>query len=420
MNILFLSTKSPYPLINGHSLRTYHILKGAAERHRVTLVTFVQQPEHELKEENIRHLRTFCHAVHLFRVPLDMSRTRLAAALFLNLFSRQPFVARKYDSSAMREKIREIIREEDIDLVHVDMLPLTAYLDEFSGLAKVLVNHNVESVRLFRWFQAESNWLKKLYLGIQWAKLRRYERAAVQKFDGCVAVSETDRSLLEERGADGCFYVVPNGTDTEFFKPCGRPKIENSVLWFGHMDVHTNRDAVLYFWREIYPVLRRRCPDVHVRFVGTAPPREIAHAADKDPRVTVTGFVEDIRPYVDEAHVVVVPIRIGSGTRLKILDAMAMGKAIVSTSVGCEGLAVTDGENILVADDPEDFSRKVVMLLRDAELRRTLEGNALQLAKECAWQKMCSLQEKVYQEVARPAPLKDSDANSETEGVVRK
>ncbi len=400
MNILFLSTRSPYPLISGHSLRTYHILKGAAQKHNVILVTFVQL-EDELKKENLDHLRIFCRAVHPFRVPVDMSKIRLAASLVVNLFSSLPFVAQKYDAPMMREKIREIIKTESIDLIHVDMLPLAIYIDEFKDLPKILVNHNVESIRLHRWYQTEPNVLKKAYLGIQWPKLRSFERSAMDKFDGCVVVSETDKQLLREMGINNKLFVVPNGTDTEFFKPRGKAKIENSVLWIGHMDVHTNKDAVLYFWREIYPLLRKRYPQVQMTFVGTAPPKEIADAAKEDAQIKATGFVEDIRPYVDESAVMVVPIRIGSGTRLKILDAMAMGKAIVSTSVGCEGLNVTHGKNILIADDPEEFTNRTIGLLKNPDMRMSLERNARKLAKTYDWDLIREKQEIVYQEAIK-------------------
>ena len=138
---------------------------------------------------------------------------------FFNLFSSLPFVAQKYDVPAMRQKIREIIKTENIDLVHVDMLPLTVYINEFEQLPKILVNHNVESVRLYRWFRTEPNLLKKAYLGIQWLKLRSFERSAMNKFDGCVVVSEIDKELLKGMGVNSKLFVVPNGTDTKFFKP---------------------------------------------------------------------------------------------------------------------------------------------------------------------------------------------------------
>lgn len=400
MNILFLSTRNPYPLISGHSLRTYHVLRGAAQKHNVTLVTFVQLVE-ELKKENLEHLRSFCRDVYPFRIPVDRSRIKLAASLFLNLFSPLPFVAQKYDASMMRRKIREIISTDHIDLVHVDMLPLTVYLNEFRDLPKVLVNHNVESVRLYRWFQTEPNILKKTYLGIQLLKLRRFERSAMNKFDCCVVVSEIDKQLLRQMGINNKMFVVPNGTDTQFFKSTGKKTIENSVLWIGHMDVHTNRDAVLYFWREIYPVLRKDYPSLRMTFVGTAPPKEIADAAKRDTQLKVTGFVDDIRSYLDETAVMVVPIRIGSGTRLKILDAMAMGKAIVSTSVGCEGLNVKDGKNILVADNPEDFSKRVIELLKNKDMRKNLGKKALKVAETYDWNLIGAKQEVVYQEAIR-------------------
>jgi len=399
MNILFLSTRSPYPLISGHSLRTYHILKGAAQNHNVTFVTFVQLPEHELKKENLDHLRSFCKAVHPFEIPADLSRIILAKMLFLNLFSFLPFVAKKYDAPLMRQKIREIIQKDHIDLVHVDMLPLTVYMNEFQTLPKILVNHNVESVRLYRWFKTEPNPAKKAFLGLQWLKLRSFERSAMEKFDACVVVSEKDKELLRSMGVQNKLFVVPNGTDTEFFQPDNRKVVENSVLWLGHMDVHTNRDAVLYFWKDIYPILRKKYPRVHMTFVGTAPPKEIEEAAKTDGQVKVTGFVEDIRPYIGETAVMVVPIRIGSGTRLKILDAMAMGKAIVSTSVGCEGLNVDNGENILIADDPEGFANQVVSVLEHPERRSEIETNAVELAKSYDWGLITGLQETVYDQV---------------------
>jgi polysaccharide biosynthesis protein PslH len=397
MNILFLSTRSPYPLISGHSLRTYHILKGAAQNHNVTLVTFVQLPKHELKEENLQHLRSFCKEVYPFKISSDFSRLKFASGLFMNLFSFEPFVAKKYNVPEVRGKIREILNTEKIDLVHVDMLPLSVYINEFEELPKILVNHNVESVRLYRWYQTESNPVKKAYLGIQYPKLRSFEKSAMEKFDCCVTVSEKDKELLREMGVKNSIVVVPNGTDTTFFKPMGRKKIDNSVLWLGHMDVHTNKDAVIYFWREILPLLQKQYPQVRMTFVGSAPPEEIADAASRNGHIKVTGFVDDVRPYIDEAEVMVVPLRIGSGTRLKILDAMAMGKAIVSTSVGCEGLEVTDGDNILIADTPKEVAKRTALLLRNPAIRQKIENNARKVAENYDWRHIIEKQEAAYQ-----------------------
>jgi glycosyltransferase involved in cell wall biosynthesis len=400
MNILALSTRSPYPLISGHSLRTYHILKGAANRHNVTLVTFVQLEE-ELERDNLGHLESLFHAVYPFRVPVDMSRVKLITSLFSNLFSPLPFVAQKYNAYEVRQKLRGIIAENGIDLVHVDMLPLSVYVDEFGQLPRLLVNHNVESVRLYRWFQTELNPIKKIYLGIQFFKLRSFERRVVGKFDCCVVVSETDKHLLEKMGIYNELYVVPNGTDTNFFRPLGKNTNKNLVLWIGHMDVHTNKDAVLYFWQDIYPLLREKHPPTEIKFVGTAPPSIISDAAEKFAEIKVTGFVDDVRPHVDEAAVIVVPIRIGSGTRIKILDAMAMGKAIVSTSIGCEGLEVTPGTDILVADTPRDFADKIIQVLKNKGLRMKLEKSARAFAQGQDWNIMARKQEAIYQHIIR-------------------
>lgn len=396
MNILWLSTRSPYPLISGHSLRTYHTLRNASERHGIFLVTFVQLPL-ELEEENLGQVEGLCRCVDPFRIPLDRSRILLGASLARNLFSGLPFVAEKYDVGAMRRRIRNIIRKERIDLVHVDLLHLSVYLDEFPEMPKVITNHNVESLRVYRWSQAERNPLKKLYLREQWRRLRVFERNALNRFDACIVVSKTDRDTLETMGVQSKMFIVPNGTDTEHFRPGGGKTDPDRVLWLGHMDVHTNRDAVLYYWREIFPILRRRHPAARMEFIGTSPPREIVEAAKTDSRLRAPGFVEDIRPYLEKASVVVVPIRIGSGTRVKILDAMALGKAIVSTSVGCEGLDVKDGRDICIADDPEGFAHKTAMLLRDEDLRTALERNARRSALRYDWRLVAEEQERAYQ-----------------------
>lgn len=398
MNILFLSTRSPYPLISGHSLRTYHILKGAAKKHNVTLVTFIQL-EDELNKEHLDHLRSFCRAVYPFRIPTDSSASKLFWGISKNLLSPLPFVAEKYDVSAMRDKIREIIVKESIDLVHVDMLPLTQYINEFKGIPKLLVNHNVESVRLFRWFKEERNLFKKTYLGFQYFKLRSYEKKAVYKFDACVVVSEYDKILIQKIAPRAKLFVVPNGTDTSYFSPNDLRCVPNSMIWVGHMDVHTNRDAALYFWREIFPIILKQSSDVKMTFLGTSPPKQIVKRASNNSGVRVTGFVTDIRPYVQESAVFVVPIRIGSGTRLKILDAMAMGKAIVSTSVGCEGIKCTDGKDILIADNPGEFASKVISVLKNRGLRDYLGQNARKLAETYDWENITKLQEVAYQEV---------------------
>jgi len=396
MRILFLSTRSPYPLISGHSLRTYHMVKGAAQRHNVTLVTFTQLDVEE-KKENVEHLRGFCEDVFQFRIPMDMSRVNLVGAVCRNLLSPAPLVAEKYNVGPMRQKIRELLQGKRFDLVHVDLLPLSVYTNEFEDLPKLLANHNVESLRLKRWFQTEANPARKCYLGIQLLKLRRFELSAMNRFDCCVVVSEEDKQVLRKMGARKDLFVVPNGTDTSFFSPNGESVKEKSIVWLGHMDVHTNKDAVMYFWNEIYPLLRTRDPSIEMTFVGTGPPEEIVAAAERDRLIKVTGFVDDIRPYVGQASVVVVPIRIGSGTRIKILDTMAMGKAIVSTSVGCEGLNIANRRNIMVADDPKSFSESVIELLNDAKMRGEIEKEARDLAKTYDWGRMVEKQEAVYQ-----------------------
>jgi glycosyltransferase involved in cell wall biosynthesis len=259
----------------------------------------------------------------------------------------------------------------------------------------------VESVRLYRWFQTERNILRKAYLAIQWLKLKSFERSALHRFNASVVVSETDKNLLRKMGISNRLFVVPNGTDTEFFKPEAITPRKDSLVWIGHMDVHTNKDAAMFFWRDIYPLLQEKQPQIHMTFVGSAPPKEIVHASQKDRMIKVTGFVEDIRPFVQRAAIMVVPIRIGSGTRLKILDGMAMGKAIVTTSIGCEGLNVTNRKNISIADTPETFAQNTIELLNNDLMRIKIEAEARKFAKTYDWRLIVDRQEAVYQYLAK-------------------
>jgi glycosyltransferase involved in cell wall biosynthesis len=285
----------------------------------------------------------------------------------------------------------------------MDMLALSVYMDEWADIPSLLVNHNVESVRLYRWFLVERNPVKKAFLGLQCLKLRRFERTMCNRCDCVVAVSETDREELEKMGVRSKIFVVPNGTDTNVFRPDRNAESSQLVLWFGHMDVHTNEDAVLYFWKKICPHIKSGYREAKVMFVGTKPPREIEEAAARGEDIEVTGFVDDVKPYIAKASVVVVPIRIGSGTRIKILDAMAMGKAVVSTSVGCEGLNVKSGEDILIADDPIDFAHKTIMLLKDRDYRERIQRGARKTSEMYDWEIMREKQEASYRFAVDPS-----------------
>ena len=232
----------------------------------------------------------------------------------------------------------------------------------------------------------EPRLLARRFLSREAGKLRRYESETSPRFDMNIVVSDKDGELLADRVPGVRTCVVPNGVDVDYFAPSTTPQ-EQALIYTGGMNMFANRDAVMYFLTEIWPLVREKVPGARFYAVGQEPPRELVAFGERDPQVVVTGFVDDIRPYVQKAAVYVVPLRVGGGTRLKVLDSMASGKALVSTSIGCEGIEVRPGEHLEVADTPETFARTTLAVLGDAERRRVLGAAARGLVEQrYAWQ----------------------------------
>jgi glycosyltransferase involved in cell wall biosynthesis len=247
----------------------------------------------------------------------------------------------------------------------------------------VLFQHNVEAMIWRRHYEVQQNPAKKLYLRGQWRKTAAYERDACRRFDHVVAVSREDADVMRREYGAREVSDVPTGVDTEFFRPSGAvARVPRSLVFTGSMDWLPNEDAIRYFTKEIMPRVRESVPDVTLTVVGRDPFPGLLELARRDPSVVVTGRVEDVRPYMERADAYVVPIRVGGGTRLKIYEAMSMGKAVVSTTVGAEGLPVRDGRELLLADTPEDFARAVVRVLTDETLARDLGERAAATVRE--------------------------------------
>jgi polysaccharide biosynthesis protein PslH len=246
----------------------------------------------------------------------------------------------------------------------------------------VLFTHNVEALIWKRHMQVSRNPFWKLVCWGEYRKMLRYEEACLEKSQHVLTVSETDRNFFERFVDRSKMTVMGTGVDADYFRPSAVEEVPNSLVFTGALDWMPNEDAILYFLDSVLPLIRSEIADVKLTVVGRRPSGKLQSIAEKTPGVRVTGRVEDVRPYVAEAAVYVVPLRVGSGTRLKIFEAMAMGKAIVSTTVGAEGLPVRDGINLLLGDTAREFAAKVVSLLRDAEQRRNLASNARRLVEE--------------------------------------
>jgi glycosyltransferase involved in cell wall biosynthesis len=272
------------------------------------------------------------------------------------------------------------------DVIHVDTIGLASFVDlDRSPAATVLTHHNIESMLMARRSQVESGRAARAFLAREAVKLAAAERRIPPRFDLNIVMSENDRSALAAAAPDARSTVVPNGVDTDYFTPA--PDRETPALIYGGgMNMFANRDAVMHFLAEVWPTITAARPDVRFFAVGQDPPRELVAMAERDPRIVVTGYVPDIREFIAQAAVYVVPLRVGGGTRLKVLDAMAMGKAMVSTSLGCEGIGVTSGDHLLVADSPQAFADATLALLADPQRRMTLGRAARALVeREYSW-----------------------------------
>jgi glycosyltransferase involved in cell wall biosynthesis len=303
--------------------------------------------------------------------------------LLVNLVSSNAYAIKKYESRAMRREIVERDRQGGFDLLVCDFLAPAVNVPADLTTPAVLFQHNVEAMIWKRHYEVQSNPVKKAYLYGQWQKMRRFEREMCGRFDSVIAVSADDREQMKnEYGAEAVFDV-PTGVDVEFFRPSGKVKPQaHSLVFTGSMDWLPNDDAIRYFMREIMPLIKIKVPDVKLTVVGRNPALVLVDLSKEDPSLIITGRVDDVRPYMENAAAYIVPLRIGGGTRLKIFEAMAMERPLISTTIGAEGLPLTNGVELLLADEPATFADAVVRVLTDKAYASELGQRAAIVVRE--------------------------------------
>ena len=387
LKVLFLSQIVPYPPHGGVLQRGFHLIRELGRRADVHLLAFIHPdvlPTETTLDESRTVLQQFCTTVEYFPLWAKASPIHKAAAIAASAGSREPFSMIAHRSAAFRRRIADAKRTTTFDVVHADTLALCQFVGG-NGTPSVLTHHNIESMLMARRADVESGLLARQFLRRETAKLRAWEASESPRFDVNIVMSPQDERILADQVPGVRTAIVPNGVNTEYFTPA--PDEETpALIYTGGMNMFANRDAVMHFLGEVWPHIRAASPGVRFYAVGQDPPKELTAFAASDPNVVVTGYVDDIRPYVRKAAVYVVPLRVGGGTRLKVLDAMASGKAIVSTSIGCEGIDVKPGEHLVTADTPETFARETLALLDDRARRRTLGGAARELVeRRYAW-----------------------------------
>jgi glycosyltransferase involved in cell wall biosynthesis len=309
------------------------------------------------------------------------------------LCRRRPRCANTFPLARMRPVLREFAKKHMVDVVIFEFLLIAELSTELKGLPKILVEHNVESDIKKRALQEATNPIHKLRDWLTWRKLLRFEKEWVQRFPVCVAVSERDAERLREMAPQTEFHVVPNGVDVQHFAPEDSIRDVNTLLFFGTLNYGPNVEGLLWFCDEIWPKIRSEKPIAKLEVVGLDPSPRVLEL-DRLPGVQVTGFVPDIRSKLWSATVCVVPLRVGGGTRLKILEALAAGCPVVSTTVGAEGLAVINEEHLLIRDKPKQFAEGVAALLESERLRKELAKRGRELVEQqYDWQQIGSVME---------------------------
>ena len=379
MKVLFLTPQVPYPPQQGAALRNWGLISGLAERHEVAVLSFLSPGQ---SAELATRLQAAC------RIETVVLTTRTFRDRLRSLFTaRQPDMALRLASGTYAHRLAEWLARERFDVVHVGGIEMAPYLDVIEAARPrplmVFDNLNCEYLLQKRAFLtdlgAPGRWPGAAYSFVQWRRLHRYEAEVCRLADHVLAVSDADAVALQALVPGLGVTVVPNGVDTRAYRSQSpKSKIRGSgsdLVFTGTMDFLPNVDAVLWFTRKVLPRVRAQAPGAHLFVVGQRPHRRL-DGLRSDPAVTLTGWVEDVRPYIAQAAVYVAPLRIGGGTRLKLLEAMAMGKAVVATRLGAEGYPVTDARELLLADTPADFTAAVVTLLRSPERRAELGQTA--------------------------------------------
>lgn len=363
MRVLLLTQVLPYPPDSGPKVKTWNVLKYLARQHEVTLASFIRGDQ----SAEVDVLRRYCRAVHT--IPMTRSPILDGLALLHSLAIGQPWMMVRDDRAAMRRLVDRLAAETHFDIAHADQLNMAQYAARVPGARKVLDAHNALWLLYKRLAETMPAGPRRWLLERDWRLLKDYEGRLVREFDAVLAVSGEDRAaLIEAAGGPRDITVIPIAVDTDEIPVVSRAPQAHHLLHLGTMYWPPNIDGMLWFVNEVYPLIRAQRPDVGLDIVGARPPQALTALNGNGWNIHVTGYVNDPGPYLERAGVFIVPLRAGGGMRVKILEALARGLPLVTTTLGCEGIAVEHGRHVLIADTPEAFARETLRLLNDRAL----------------------------------------------------
>jgi len=390
LRILWLSHLVPYPPKGGVLQRSYYLLQEISRNHDIDLLAFHQKAlmkplfsdiNEGLTEAKIK-LGKFCRNFEYVSIPSDATNYGLYWMAIKSLISEDPYNINWLKSSEFSKLLEKYLKLNKYDLVHFDTLSLVPYLKYINNIPMVLDHHNIESHMLLRRSENESNLLKKWYYYQEGKRLQKFEKKFCPLFALNITCSKMDKDRLRTIAPASNIEEIPNGVDIEFVKPSGVVQQEKSLIFIGRLNWYPNVEAVRFIAHDLWPYLKDTMPEICFDIIGANPPEFLSELAEKDKNFRVHGFVDDMRPFLEKASIYICPIRDGGGTKLKILDAFAMGKAVVAHPIACEGINTIDGVNVVYANDIGTYVEKIIKLINNADYREQLGKAARQLVEQ--------------------------------------
>ncbi len=382
---ILLATRGPLlPADTGGKIRSLQTFSRLAKRFEIHAVSFADPVR---DQEGIAAMREmFASYTPIAWHESEKYSLRFYLDLIANQLSDLPYFIAKCCQPEFTEAVRTIAKRQAVDLLLCDFLQTAVPALELPIYPRIVFQHNVEYLLRKRQWQAEPSLLKKWLFAAEWKKTRRIEERVCRSFDHIIAVSSEDRDVFEKEFGNREISTIPTGVDSSYFQPWETPQRPGSLAFVGSMDWYPNEDGVIWFLQEVYPLIRAKVMAASFKIIGRNPSPRLNAVVASQPGVELTGRVPDVRPFLAEAEVVVVPLRVGGGTRIKIPEAMAMGKAVVATSIGAEGLPFRDGQEIRLADSAKEFAEAVMELLTEPRSRTEMERAACEcVRREHGW-----------------------------------
>lgn len=392
MRILIVSPELPYPPAWGFAIRVSRVLALLSRHHTVSLLSYARDGD----DDKVRALAATCHSVHTVREPSDSAMAKRIGQM-TSMLSSGSYHGRYLFTEEMQRKLDELTSQERFDIIQVETSQMVAFrFDPRAALA--VVEHDIVYELLGRMATSERSVLRRAYNA---AEARKYKREEIERWkqaSACVVTSSREVPIVRQAGITVPVLVAPNGVDVEYFAPSSEAPEPDTMVMTGLMRYRPNIDAAAFFIAEVFPQILAARPNARIYIVGGDPPEEVTRLASE--HVIVTGGVPDVRPYVRRASVVVVPLRMGGGTRLKVLEGLSMKKAMVSTSIGCEGIDVEDGTHLLIRNDADSFAKAVLQLLDAPAAGASLASAGYELVgRQYRWEMVVEKLERLYEQL---------------------